>query len=83
MVEQALSVYDLPTRTEMDTAHERIHQLRRELRKLRHALEECGMENLHEKIDQIRSELRGQVTTMPAAGQPKGKGKSNSSAKEG
>lgn len=82
MVEQALAVYDLPTRTEMDTAHERIHQLRRELRKLRHALEECGIENLHEKIDQIRSEMRGPVTTMPAAGQPKGKAKSTPSTKE-
>jgi len=58
MVEQLLSVFNLPTRTELDTAHERTHRLRREVRRLRHRLEESGIEELHQKFDQLRDEVR-------------------------
>lgn len=58
MVEQLLSVFNLPTRSELNTAHERIQSLRRELRRLRHRLEDSGVEDLHEKIDQLRAEVR-------------------------
>lgn len=66
MVEEFLSAFNLPTRTELDTAHQRIHGLRRELNRLRHRLEDSGVEDLHEKIDQLRAEVRALAANSPA-----------------
>ncbi|CAK0777709.1 polyhydroxyalkanoate synthase subunit PhaE [Gammaproteobacteria bacterium] len=70
MVEQYLSGFNLPTRTELDTAHERIHRLRREVRRLRHRLEDSGVEELHKKIDQLRDEVRALQTESAQVATP-------------
>jgi class III poly(R)-hydroxyalkanoic acid synthase PhaE subunit len=50
IMESYLSLYDLPTRSELDEAHRRIYELRKEVKRLNKSLEE------------IRSKLGGGVT---------------------
>jgi len=63
MIEPILRVFDLPTRSELNTAHKRIHSLRRELGQLQRRLDDFGVEDLHGKIDQLRAEVRNLMAT--------------------
>jgi len=70
MIEESLQAWNQPTRKELDTAHQRIHALRKEVRQLRHQLSEAGIGQLHDKIDKLRADMRTLENTASKAASP-------------
>jgi class III poly(R)-hydroxyalkanoic acid synthase PhaE subunit len=69
--EELQSALNMPTRSELDTSHRRVHGLRRELRNLQSQLEEQGLEALYEKIEALEKEVKTLRSTTGAAPRPK------------
>jgi class III poly(R)-hydroxyalkanoic acid synthase PhaE subunit len=67
MVESLLQAFDLPTRSELDTAHARIHALRKEVRNLKRSLEESNSDGMQQQIDELRSQLAELSQAAPAS----------------
>ncbi|SMF93544.1 poly(R)-hydroxyalkanoic acid synthase, class III, PhaE subunit [Methylomagnum ishizawai] len=57
MVDEFLSAFNMPTRRELDTSHQRIHQLQRQVWRLQEDLEEAGIAALREEVAGLRREL--------------------------
>lgn len=67
MLENVLRAWDLPTRSELNTAHLRIRELRKEVRELKQQMAATGLSELHDKIDQLRAEIRTAPKTTTRA----------------
>ena len=57
MVDEALGALNLPTRRELNTSHQRTHQLQRQVWKLRDELEDAGLASLRDEVAALRREL--------------------------
>ncbi len=57
MVDEFLGSLNMPTRRELDTSHKRIHQLQRQVWKLREELDESGVSALRDEVATLRREM--------------------------
>jgi class III poly(R)-hydroxyalkanoic acid synthase PhaE subunit len=78
LVEEVLAGLNMPTRSELDTAHRRIQQLRREVQSLQSQLEDSDFEGLRQEM----VSLRAKVTRRGAAGAPGTRGATASAVKK-
>lgn len=67
MVDETLSALNMPTRRELDTSHQRIHNLQRQVWQLREELDTAGILALREEVAALRRELE----TLNASPAPK------------
>lgn len=66
MVEEFLSALNMPTRGELDTSHQRVHQLQRRLWQVEQSLEESN--DLREELAELRREVEAlRATPEPPA----------------
>lgn len=70
-----LGQFGLPTRRELDTAHQRIHQLQRQVRSLQEAQADSGIQLLREEVAALKREIEGDKAkkkgAASAASEPK------------
>lgn len=57
MVDETLSALNMPTRRELDTSHQRLHQLRRQVWRLQDTVDESGIRELREEVAALRREV--------------------------
>lgn len=67
MVDELLGALNMPSRRELDTSHRRIHQLQRQVWKLREELEESGVADLRDEVAALRRELEALRAEADAA----------------
>lgn len=57
MVDEVLSSLNMPTRRELDTSHQRLHQLQRQVWRLQEALDDSGIRALREEVAALQREV--------------------------
>ncbi len=70
MAEELQAALNVPTRGELNTTHARVQGLRRELRELRHQVEELGLDQLPAQMEALRGELQALQTLARGSSPP-------------
>jgi class III poly(R)-hydroxyalkanoic acid synthase PhaE subunit len=58
LVAELQSGFNMPTRHELNTSHRRVHELRRELKRVEEQVQELGLARLQQDLEGLRAELR-------------------------
>jgi len=66
MVDEVLSGFNAPTRRELDSSHRRLHELEKQLWKMRKKLDEAGTDDIREEIEALRAEI-GKLGAAPGS----------------